>query len=143
MEQEFPDDGSVSGCALVYGVLLALAGVVLVVYILLTGLPEPVAAAVGGERAIEVPLIVLGLGAVGIGAGLWRGQEWAWWLILLLHSLAALLGLGVALYPLIAGEIGGRPLSGLATPATALLGVVVNIVIVAWFWKIRAGEDKV
>lgn len=142
MEQEFPDDSSTPGCAVVYGVLLALAGIVLVAYVFLTGLPAPVEAAVGGVGATNLTVILLGLAAVGVGAGLWQEREWAWWLILLLHSLAAVVGLAMALLPLVADEIGGRPLPGLATPATALMGVVVNIVVVAWFWRERAGEDE-
>lgn len=142
MEQEFPEDDSVSGCALVYGVLLALAGIVLIAYVFLTGLPAPLEAIVGREGTVEGPLILLGLAAVAVGAGLWWGQAWAWWLILIVHSLGALLGLGVALLPLFIDEIGGRSLSGLATPATALMGVVVNIVIVGWFWKNQEEEEK-
>lgn len=137
MEQEYPDDGKTFGCAVIYGALLALTGIVLAAYVLLDGVPASVATAMGGEGAVTAIVLLGSLTAVVVGAGLWYEMAWARRLVVLLHSLGALLGIGVALLPLVSR---GPALSALATPATALMGVVVNVVIVAWL--LRKGEPE-
>jgi hypothetical protein len=141
MEQEYPEDGTTFGCATIYGALLMLTGIVVAVYVLLDGVPLSVADVLGGEVVMTTSVLVAALVTVAVGAGLWYEQLWARVLVLFLHVLAALLGLGVALLPLVAGANGGPVLAGLATPATALMGVVVNVVIVAWLWRSWQPED--
>jgi hypothetical protein len=142
LEQEYLDDDGLSGCALIYGMLLAFGTLTIAVYVLLTGIPPQVARALGGAPIAAGVILLSVLLALVVAAGLWRGQVWARWLVFLLHSAGALLGLGVALLPLFLARDGGRTVVALASPATALMGVVVNIVIVAWFWRNRDTRDE-
>lgn len=140
MEQEFPEDGKRFGCGVIYGFLLALTGIVLAAYVLLDGVPAPMAATLGTKEMVTITVLLVGAVAVTVGIGLWYEQAWARGVVILLHGLGALLGLGIAFMPLVSG---GRVASGLVTPATALMGVVVNVVIIAWFWRDWEPEDEV
>lgn len=139
MEQEYPEDGKKFGCAVIYGMLLALTGIVLAAYVLLDGLPAPMATALGAKEMVTIAVLLAGAVAVTVGIGLWYEQVWARGVVILLHGLGALLGLGIAFMPLVSG---GRARYGLVTPATALMGVVVNVVIIAWFWRDREPEEE-
>ena len=139
MEQEYPEDGKKFGCTVIYGILLALTGIVLATYVLLDGVPASMVAALGAEEMVPATVLLAGAAAVAVGVGLWYAQLWARGVVILLHGLGALLGLGIAFMPLVSG---GRARYGLVTPATALMGVVVNVVIIAWFWRDREPEEE-
>ncbi|MDX1663655.1 MAG: hypothetical protein R3272_07670 [Candidatus Promineifilaceae bacterium] len=139
------------GCLAIYGAMLALAGLGLGLYMMIaaaTGDGPAAAAAAAGWEEPRLQTLAWGGGAglllLVVGAGLWRGQGWAWWLVFGLHTLAMLLLLMGVFAPLLATPLawlGIRINPGLATPATALMGAAVNGAVLAYLWQGREEEQ--
>lgn len=141
-EEEFPESGR-PGCLSVFAVLLAAVGIGYSIAFGVLGLnlivnqPDRTAA---GAMMI---LIALGgsLITVTLAIGLWHTRMWAWWLAVILQSVA--LGLGLLSFG--AALLGMGPAGALGFVLGPLMGLLVGGIILYWFLinRERFGQEDV
>ncbi len=132
-EEEFPESGR-PGCLSVFAVMLAAGGIGYGIVFGILGLNLMVDEGRPALGAlVTLSAIPLAFVPAVVAVGLWRMRVWAWWLTVIFGSL----GFGAASLSFVAAFLGTDPMRALGFVMGPLMGLMVGVVVLAWFLRNR------
>ena len=140
-ELEFEESGR-PGCLSVFAVMLAAGGIGYGIVFGILGLNLMVGEGRPALGAlVTISAIPLAFVPAVVAVGLWRMRTWAWWLTVIFGSL----GLGAASLSFVAAFLGADPMRALGFVMGPLMGLMVGVVVLAWFLRNRErfGQEAV